>query len=488
MGRLIVTDLMGTLLEADHIIHPGKCGEYNSRIMKAGRDLNDLLDTGVEIIILTNMSHTTVQAEKKVLNDLYAQIKEESRTRISFMLTDVIREDERELIMSPFEGNAVVKDGKLELFRDKSRAFDEVFLRYAGYDIVAIDDRWACFARVLKKGGKVVNITTELPAHTANLTNYLDEENSCNFGWEEAFLDLRNGNPPCAEAFEYIERIDSRVDDKSIHATFDIKKTLEKPDIDRSEEISLDSLLTLEQDELVKWLDTTQQECDEALSYVEKALYSVDLTYAFRDIITIIEMLQERPTGSLWEKCKEIRAQRDVQLTKPMFLLAQMAGLDELNEEYDKVKCNSVNRGVKAKFERCFVSVVERLWQEFGIKFLGYSNPNWVNEQMDCYRDVIDSEEQWVHYTGMLATYSEASLYRTCCLGDMDPTIILGALYGMGEISIDDLYLAYELNERHYGLPIEKMVEAYKRGDISLCYTFSEAGGRALKMFKRDAA
>ena len=67
MKKLLIIDLMGTLLDAICVTNPNNSKEYQSRLKAACRKLNILLEQQKKIIILTDYSHTTVENLKKVL-------------------------------------------------------------------------------------------------------------------------------------------------------------------------------------------------------------------------------------------------------------------------------------------------------------------------------------------------------------------------------------------------------------------------------------
>ena len=57
---------------------------------------------------------------------------------------------------------------------------------------------------------------------------------------------------------------------------------------------------------------------------------------------------------------------------------------------------------------------------------------------------------------------------------------ILNSLYGLGEISTNDLYVALCLDEKYYGISIEEIVQAYKDGRINLDGSFRTAERKML--------
>ena len=67
MKKLLIIDLMGTLLDAICVTYPNNSKKYQSKLKAACRKLNILLEQQKEIIILTDYSHTTVENLKKVL-------------------------------------------------------------------------------------------------------------------------------------------------------------------------------------------------------------------------------------------------------------------------------------------------------------------------------------------------------------------------------------------------------------------------------------
>ncbi len=150
MKKLIVTDLMGTLIEADHVVRPRSQKEYQSRLATCGRNLNELLESGREVIILTSLSHTTIEEEKIILNDIYATISDANKPLFKIILTDVNDEKKQKQIMDSIDSgtgeiemiNALAQDGKLELLADKDEAYEQILKKCKGYQINTIYVRY----------------------------------------------------------------------------------------------------------------------------------------------------------------------------------------------------------------------------------------------------------------------------------------------------------------------------------------------------------
>ena len=84
--------------------------EYQSRVATCGRYLNELLESGREVIILTSLSHTTIEEEKIILNDIYATISDSNKPLFKIILTDVNDEKKQKQIMNPIDSGTGEKE------------------------------------------------------------------------------------------------------------------------------------------------------------------------------------------------------------------------------------------------------------------------------------------------------------------------------------------------------------------------------------------
>lgn len=140
MKKLIITDLMGTLLDAICITNPNESCEYQSKLKAVCRKLNVLLEQQKEIIILTDYSHTTIEYLKKVLNDMYNEILDSNKDRVKFMVTGIKNKEGKRAMLNKDSQNIIAVNNRLELFDNKDLAYEHIIDSYRGYAIVAVDD------------------------------------------------------------------------------------------------------------------------------------------------------------------------------------------------------------------------------------------------------------------------------------------------------------------------------------------------------------
>ena len=356
MKKLIIIDLMGTLIEADHVVRPRKSKEYQSRVATCGRYLNELLESGREVIILTSLSHTTIEEEKIILNDIYATISAANKPLFKIILTDVNDEKKKKQIKEAIDSgpgekeiiNALAKDGKLELLADKDEAYEQILKEYKGYQISTVDDRYKRnkgFAKVVNSGGAVYAITNALAGFQWGLTDYTTRQN---MAWTISFEFNRDNTFPYATSIEYIDRL-----------------TNDLPYLAKSSEHQMPKIPNSQEEEKT----------------IAATLRQIGNNWTFQELIKKIALIQGREPKELWNICQKINS--------------------ELSEYY---------------------------------------------------KNRIDGMEQ--------TTILKA---------------ILNSLYGLGEISTNDLYVAFSLDEKYYGISIEEMVQAYKDGNINLFGSFSAA-------------
>lgn len=376
MKKLIVIDLMGTLIEADHVVRPRSQKEYPSRVVTCGRYLNELLESGREVIILTSLSHTTIEEEKIILNDIYATISDANKPLFKIILTDVNDEKKQKQIMDPIDSgtgeiemiNALAQDGKLELLADKDEAYEQIINKYKGYQISTVDDRYKSnkgFAKVLNSGGTVYVITNALASMQWNLGDYKEKAIKIrdekgkeklkvrpNSAWKGNYEFNRDSTFPYATSIEYIDRL-----------------TNDLPELARKSEHQMPKIPNRQEEKTIA-----------------ATLRQIGNNWTFQELIKKIALIQGRNPEELWNTCQKINS--------------------ELSEYY---------------------------------------------------KNKIEGMEQ----TKIL-------------------NAILNSLYGLGEISTNDLYVALCLDEKYYGISIEEIVQAYKDGNINLFGSFRAANQRIL--------
>ena len=376
MKKLIVIDLMGTLIEADHVVRPRSQKEYPSRVATCGRYLNELLESGREVIILTSLSHTTIEEEKIILNDIYATISDANKPLFKIILTDVNDEKKQKQIMDPIDSgtgeiemiNALAQDGKLELLADKYEAYEQIINKYKGYQISTVDDRYKRnkgFAKVLNSGGTVYVITNALASMQWNLGDYKEKTIKIrdekgkeklkvrpNSAWKGNYEFNRDNTFPYATSIEYIDRL-----------------TNDLPELARKSEHQMPKIPNRQEEKTIA-----------------ATLRQIGNNWTFQELIKKIALIQGRNPEELWNTCQKINS--------------------ELSEYY---------------------------------------------------KNKIEGMEQ----TKIL-------------------NAILNSLYGLGEISTNDLYVALCLDEKYYGISIEEIVQAYKDGRINLDGSFRTAERKML--------
>ena len=431
MKKLIILDLMGTLLEADHVVAPHKYGEYNSRIRALASRLNAILSSGREIIILTDISHTEVPDEIILLNDIYSTILPANREGISFIVAGVRSGVHIKQLLSSNENEIASTKGKMKVFGDKDSAYESIFERYKGYSISAVDDHYYTnngFEKIIEMGGKTYQITNDFGSTSFGLADYRRKDRR-HSAWTNNYQSVMKITFPYATAYDYINLLANSVDTMTFYHDIKIGEVVK----------SLNSFVEDESvGEFDETLDGIQERASKVKCDIDYLNKECDANWAFRGLIEKIARIQGKNPLELWEICLQIHEELKRHYTKAMDTIGQIAGLDELKK---------INTMVK-----------------YGDRF----------KQIRNYPVFFECEEQWRYYSGMILSKDKKSML-SLCLDEMDCTLVLEALYERGEISIEDLYVAYSLDERRYGLSVEEIVRAYKAGIISLCPTFDTA-------------
>lgn len=229
MGRLIVLDLMGTLLDGNCVTNPKESIEYPSRIMALGRMLNTLLDNKKEninrkeIIILTDYSHSTIENMKKVLNDIYNSVSDINKDRIRFMVAGINKEDESKEMMFPNSNNRVVIDKKLELFINKDEAYKQIIDRYRGYSIIAVDDNPSNndgFTYLNKQEQKTCYIISGYDSNSFTPEGFSDSK-STNYAWIDPYEMFLEQIYPYVDFYEINEKAIDQIEREVFNRTYE---------------------------------------------------------------------------------------------------------------------------------------------------------------------------------------------------------------------------------------------------------------------------
>lgn len=156
MKKLVIFDLMGTLLEAEHVGKPNigyRKNEYNSRIMYCTRKLNELLKRGMEIVILSSLDHTKLEHEMKIVSDIDSLIDKKYSNNLQYIFAKGGAVNVRNITSLSIDSNKPIL-----IVEDKDSAYDYLIKKYYDYNIFAVDDdplHNSGFANVYKNRGKI---------------------------------------------------------------------------------------------------------------------------------------------------------------------------------------------------------------------------------------------------------------------------------------------------------------------------------------------
>lgn len=132
--KLIILDLMGTLIEAGHLVNNQyvRKREYYSRILYITRKLNSLLEKGFNIVILSSIDHSTVSDEMRIISDIDDNIN--FRDKISYFLA------KEGCTQYNTDGLYTNNNKYVKVFNKKNDAYKEILSNFKGYQVIAVDD------------------------------------------------------------------------------------------------------------------------------------------------------------------------------------------------------------------------------------------------------------------------------------------------------------------------------------------------------------
>jgi len=159
MNIFLITDLMGTLMEADHMLthEPPWCKEYPSRLNYVGRKINTFLNGNHNrVAIISNEDHCSKEEIAKVLSDIDSVILSENRARMHYYITH-----EWNIGLVTDEVFKTENGNDMYYIRTKDKAYESITKQYPHFYYIGMDDmpQESLMAQIIRRGGECSFIT-----------------------------------------------------------------------------------------------------------------------------------------------------------------------------------------------------------------------------------------------------------------------------------------------------------------------------------------
>lgn len=230
MKYLLIVDLMGTLLEANQVFECVQSlnsakrfykNEYESRILCISRKLNEFLERGNRVYIVTSEDHCSEERLLEIIRDIDKNIYFHNRNKIKYFITGYIN-----VSLEHEFGERLVITFKRE------HAYDLSIKENVGYYFITIDDdliNSGCVSKVLDLGGQYIHIDNMLNStgwydferyeyikkhfhindNIDRLVSYYEQcssifSESCNFSKDEIYLKLLENKLDVDELYSWL--------------------------------------------------------------------------------------------------------------------------------------------------------------------------------------------------------------------------------------------------------------------------------------------